>query len=201
MREEYPYAQYPCVSVGQRQMEAMRQEVAKLREQDVSDANEAATIDALYKKYDIPPASIDKAAITVEEVPKTVRIGEVQGFLLDVSPSTPTQINTIEFRIPITGDPKFFTMRPSNSNVLHNVQVRDSHIAFFYAPSGESPEQLRSRFDADLKRFEENLDRLCVECAEFNARLRPQIKPLVDERRRLFASKSQFLDGLGFPRQ
>jgi len=184
MRNERVFSS-SCYAVGQAQLAQARDRVSKLTELELSAENESDTLKALYKKFDIPPAVIEKDGIKVAEREREYFRGKAM---------------LIEFQVPYIGDGKFFILSPSSSNILGNVEVRDGYIGFTYPSQQESPEQMKGRFESDLQRFEATLQLLTAEANQFNERLLQALQTLVDERKAAFGKKNNFLDGLGYSR-
>ena len=183
------------------QEERMSVEIERLSEARVMKTSPSDLRDYFVAKYRVDPLELNTSEIKVDYGDAQVDVRGMSGYVV-FDESSPILVGgtRISFFVPFSGDPELFNCRPSTF-ILNppRAEVVQSEIVFSYERTAEDAADVRSAFEHDLQRVEENLTRVANEVERFNSTIESKASEQIGARREKLLKVRGIVEDLGFP--
>jgi len=201
MRGSELFSDREFYQVKENQIEALKRRAKDLSQDELVEAKRRILAAALVEEFELKVPTILEAEISAQDVEGEVRLSRQESYLRNLREGSALKATIAEILVPFEGDAKMFSITPSQYGFNRPfAEIRCGSLVFQYPMKGQTPQQTRAAFDADLANLKSYVGNLERDCMQFNGELVGIVETAITNRAALLESKDQFMGGLGFPR-
>ncbi len=155
----------------------------------------------LEKKYSAEPPVLIEGGITADQVDSPIDVsGDPLRPIEDRSRAFYVPGTTFSFFVCFSGEAEFFRCKPSVFGLNPpRAEIRTDELVFTYPRADLNAESVKLKFESDLRKVQDYLEKVVLDSEAHNRSLREIAKALVESRRQKLLRDQAAVAALGYP--